>query len=65
MICYDGDTARVATSVLRAKGISASSVKGGITAIKKELPRLQMAERGEGLPQEEWSKRPQAEVVKE
>jgi rhodanese-related sulfurtransferase len=66
IICYDGDTARVATSVLRAKGISASSVKDGITAIKKELPHLQRAERGEGLRQEEWSKRPQAEIfVKE
>jgi rhodanese-related sulfurtransferase len=26
VLCYDGDTARVATSVLRAKGIAASSI---------------------------------------
>jgi rhodanese-related sulfurtransferase len=63
IICYDGNTARMATSDLRAKDISASCIKGGITAIKKELPHLQMAERGEGLRQEEWSKRPQAEIV--
>lgn len=29
LICYDGDTSRVATSVLRAKGIEADSVKEG------------------------------------
>ncbi|GIZ41546.1 hypothetical protein CKM354_000484600 [Cercospora kikuchii] len=33
--CYDGDTARVATSVLRAKGFEAESVKGGYRALEK------------------------------
>lgn len=33
MACYDGDTARVATSVLRAKGIEASSLRGGMAAL--------------------------------
>lgn len=33
VVCYDGDTARVATSVLRAKGINADSVRGGHHAL--------------------------------
>ncbi|KAF2256148.1 cysteine synthase-like protein B [Trematosphaeria pertusa] len=35
--CYDGDTARVATSVLRAKGITASSVEGGFAGLASQL----------------------------
>lgn len=34
VICYDGDTARVAASVLRAKGVEADSVRGGYRALK-------------------------------
>ncbi|KAB8206320.1 tryptophan synthase beta subunit-like PLP-dependent enzyme [Aspergillus parasiticus] len=34
VICYNGDTARVATSVLRAKGIEADSLRGGYQALK-------------------------------
>ncbi|KAJ5090565.1 hypothetical protein N7532_009249 [Penicillium argentinense] len=34
VVCYDGDTARVATSVLRARGVEADSVRGGHTAMK-------------------------------
>jgi cysteine synthase A len=34
VVCYDGDSARVATSVLRAKGIEADSVRGGHRALK-------------------------------
>jgi len=30
LLCYDGDTARVATSILRAKGFVAYSVRGGV-----------------------------------
>lgn len=33
VICYNGDTARVATSVLRAKGIEADSLRGGYQAL--------------------------------
>lgn len=33
ILCYDGDSARVATSVLRAKGYSADSMRGGIEAL--------------------------------
>lgn len=32
-LCYDGDSARVANSVLRAKGIEADSVRGGVAAL--------------------------------
>lgn len=38
-ICYDGDSARVANSVLRHKGVQADSISGGFAAISKvELP---------------------------
>jgi cysteine synthase A len=47
-LCYNGDTARVATSVLRAKGFHAESVKGGQHALAETelfkttyLPRLE------------------------
>ncbi|KAF5018639.1 hypothetical protein F66182_9389 [Fusarium sp. NRRL 66182] len=33
LTCYDGDSARVATSVLRAKGHEADSIKGGFRAL--------------------------------
>ncbi|KAH7057434.1 tryptophan synthase beta subunit-like PLP-dependent enzyme [Macrophomina phaseolina] len=33
LVCYDGDTARVATSVLRAKGVEAHSIAGGAAAV--------------------------------
>lgn len=32
LLCYDGDSSRVATSVLRAKGFEASNVRGGFTS---------------------------------
>ncbi|KAK3290229.1 tryptophan synthase beta subunit-like PLP-dependent enzyme [Chaetomium fimeti] len=35
LLCYDGDSARVATSVLRAKGHEAHSIKGGFRALRK------------------------------
>ncbi|CAG8274122.1 unnamed protein product [Penicillium nalgiovense] len=34
VVCYDGDSARVATSVLRAKGLEADSVRGGHHALR-------------------------------
>ncbi|KAJ5929580.1 hypothetical protein N7454_006530 [Penicillium verhagenii] len=34
VVCYNGDTARVATSVLRAKGLEADSVRGGFHALR-------------------------------
>lgn len=36
VVCYDGDTARVATSVLRAKGLNADSVRGGYRALRMD-----------------------------
>lgn len=33
LVCYGGDTSRVATSVLRAKGVTANSLKGGVSAL--------------------------------
>lgn len=53
MVCCNGDTARVATSILRAKGITASSIKGGYSALQREFPGLQMNTRGRNLIQEQ------------
>jgi rhodanese-related sulfurtransferase len=55
VICYNGDTARVATSVLRAKGIAASSIKGGYRAMMTQLPNLQTTGR---ISFQQWSKTP-------
>ncbi|KAH7487539.1 hypothetical protein FOMA001_g5455 [Fusarium oxysporum f. sp. matthiolae] len=35
LTCYDGDSARVAISVLRAKGYEADSIRGGFQALNK------------------------------
>jgi cysteine synthase A len=59
VICYDGDTARVATSVLRAKGIAASSIKGGFQALVDQLPNLQ---KQNSLSFEQWAKTPDVEA---
>ena len=37
LVCYSGDTARVATSVLRARGIEAVSIKGGMDKVMREI----------------------------
>ena len=34
MLCYNGETSRLATAVMRAQGLTAYSVKGGMTAIR-------------------------------
>ncbi|KAL5340855.1 tryptophan synthase beta subunit-like PLP-dependent enzyme [Aspergillus crustosus] len=36
VICYNGDTARIATSVLRAQNIQADSLRGGYQALKDQ-----------------------------
>jgi cysteine synthase A len=36
--CYDGDVSRVATSVLRNRGVNASSIKGGIRGLEAKMP---------------------------
>jgi hypothetical protein len=52
VICYNGDTARVATSVLRARNITASSIKGGFQALMAQLPQLRTNSR---LSFQQWS----------
>lgn len=41
-LCYHGDTARVATSVLRAKGFEAESIRGGHAALLTLKPELKV-----------------------
>jgi cysteine synthase/rhodanese-related sulfurtransferase len=41
VLCYDGDTSRVATSILRARGVEASSLSGGLHELQKRLPEPQ------------------------
>lgn len=43
LLCYDGDSARVATSVLRAHGYDAHSIKGGYNQIGQSLSELNEA----------------------
>lgn len=55
VVCYAGDTARVAASVLRARGIAAFSVKGGHAALLGQLTQLRGDEqRGVGLQMQGW-----------
>jgi len=54
VMCYVGDTARVATSVLRAKGIQAWSVRGGHEALRSEVPSLQMSSLSRDLEKRDW-----------
>lgn len=58
VLCYHGDTARVATSILRARGIAANSVKGGYTALRREIPQLQMIEQGDKMMRQDWLSNP-------
>jgi rhodanese-related sulfurtransferase len=37
VLCYDGDASRLATSMLRSRGIEASSVQGGWDGLKNVL----------------------------
>ena len=37
VVCFDGDTSRVATSVLRAKGVEAFSIRHGIRAFVDDM----------------------------
>ncbi|CAG9976012.1 unnamed protein product [Clonostachys byssicola] len=49
IMCYDGDSARVATSVLRAKGYIADNTHGGIRAIQEMTPKVEDYKGQEGL----------------
>lgn len=46
LVCYSGDTARVATSVLRARGIEAVSIKGGMEKVMREIFASDLPETG-------------------
>ena len=48
LLCYDGDTSRVGTSILRAKGVEAVSLEGGMDSLQDLLPGLHVT--GIGLP---------------
>lgn len=39
-LCYNGDTARVASSVLRARGFEACSIKGGALQLARDESKL-------------------------
>jgi cysteine synthase A len=54
VVCYSGDTARVATSVLRARGIAAYSLRGGHTTLLRQTPYLQMSENRAALQKQDW-----------
>jgi rhodanese-related sulfurtransferase len=54
VMCYGGDTARVATSVLRARGIAASNVKGGYAALRRDVPQLQLSQQARSLIKQDW-----------
>ncbi|KAH9882470.1 hypothetical protein J1614_000706 [Plenodomus biglobosus] len=56
VVCYNGDTARVASSILRAKGVTANSIKGGIQALRQELPNLLQSSRGRNPTHSEHKK---------
>jgi rhodanese-related sulfurtransferase len=43
LVCNDGDTARVASSVLRAKGIEASNIAGGIGKVRPMFRHVEKA----------------------
>lgn len=60
VICYDGDVARVATSVLQHKGIAASSVKGGYCALIAQVSNLQAKD---PVSFQQWSKTPAATSI--
>ncbi|CAO2647204.1 Nn.00g081260.m01.CDS01 [Neocucurbitaria sp. VM-36] len=51
LICYNGDTARIATSILRSKSIIAISIKGGYGALKRVFSDLQTSKQNSGLIQ--------------
>ncbi|KAL8980139.1 MAG: hypothetical protein Q9205_004698 [Flavoplaca limonia] len=44
ILCYDGDTSQMATSILRAKGYTAFSVCGGFCALKRFTPTRKLGD---------------------
>ncbi|KAF9768446.1 hypothetical protein IL306_014266 [Fusarium sp. DS 682] len=54
LTCYDGDSARVATSVLRAKGHEADSIRGGFQALNKMRQSSKQAPVAESRESSPW-----------
>ncbi|KAM0207106.1 hypothetical protein ACHAQI_007828 [Fusarium lateritium] len=52
--CYDGDSARVATSVLRAKEYEADSIKGGYLALNRMRQSSSQARANESTESSPW-----------
>ena len=57
LICYSGDTARVATSVLRATGVEAISIRGGMDKVMREIAASDLPETEESYASERRSER--------
>lgn len=60
ILCYDGDSARVATSVLRAKGYSADSMRGGVEALYELGLSLEGQQYQEMAPQSYPQRKPES-----
>ncbi|KAF5673427.1 cysteine synthase A [Fusarium heterosporum] len=54
LTCYDGDSARVATSILRAWGYEADSIRGGFLALNKMRQSSNQATSGVGTGSSPW-----------
>lgn len=54
VVCYDGDSARVAASVMRAKGFTANSLRGGLDGLVKMLSTPQTCAKAEPEQQTTW-----------
>ena len=57
VLCYGGDTSRVATSVLRAKGVDAVSVGGGFQALQNSETISFVTEPVSSGPRSGWLRR--------
>ncbi|KAJ3496815.1 hypothetical protein NLG97_g2378 [Lecanicillium saksenae] len=68
IVCYDGDSARVAASVMRAKGYEANSLRNGLDGLVMMLAKPQSCAKTEPEQQTSWlqlceSQRPPAASV--
>lgn len=69
IVCYDGDSARVAASVMRAKGYEANSLRAGLDGLVTMLSTPQTCSKTEPEQQTSWlqlceAQRPPAASVK-
>ncbi|KGQ03534.1 hypothetical protein BBAD15_g11234 [Beauveria bassiana D1-5] len=54
VVCYDGDSARVAASVMRAKGYAANSLRGGLVGLVTMLSTPQTCAKAGPEQQTSW-----------